>query len=155
MTEAEIGPRGLVYDREWLIVDKNNRFVSQREIVRMSLIKTAIDAARGCLTLSLPKAPDNTSTASSHGSAENFEILSLPLLKQSEDAETIAVTVWSDSAQATVESEETNAALSKYLGAEVRLVRMAPDYRRMVDARYAPGKDNIVGVCRRFSPADN
>jgi uncharacterized protein YcbX len=29
-TESELTPRGLKYDRRWMLVDENNRFLSQR-----------------------------------------------------------------------------------------------------------------------------
>jgi uncharacterized protein YcbX len=137
LSEAELGPRGLMYDREWAVVDTNNRFLSQREIPRMSLIQTAVDKSRGCLTLLLPDL------------AGPGQVLTIPLVHD-EMSETIKVTVWSDNARATVEEAETNAALSKYLGQDIRLVRMAPGYRRVVDGRYAPGKENIVGFADGF-----
>jgi len=137
LSEADFGARGLKYDREWVIVDSNNRFISQREIPRMSLVKTAIDEAKGCLTLRLP---DHERTGS---------LLSIPL-EDSEKLETIKVSVWSDCAQATMESAATSAALSGYLGQDVRLVRMAPGYKRRVDGRYAPAKENIVGFADGF-----
>jgi uncharacterized protein len=137
LSEADLGPRGLLYDREWLIVDTDNRFVTQREIPRMSLVETTIDEAEGYLKLTLPDG-DNQGT-----------VLLVPL-ELNEKAETIKVTVWSDSAKATIEAESTNAALSKYLGQNVRLVRMAAGYRRRVDGRYAPGKENIVGFADGF-----
>jgi uncharacterized protein YcbX len=157
MTEARLGARGLMYDREWVIVDTNNRFISQREIARMSLIGTAIDEEKECLTLRLPQAQDIANsavakiklTADGCGQEKHFETLSIPL-RQREGAETIKVVVWSDSARATIESDDTNSALSKYLGQDVRLVRMAAGYRRRVDGRYAPGKQNIVGFADAF-----
>jgi uncharacterized protein YcbX len=162
LREAELGARGLMFDREWVIVDTNNRFISQREIPRMSLIQTAIDQANGSLILRLPNTSDNntttatttvpsTSTIRNRGRSDgnNYQELSIPL-DQSEKFETIKVTVWSDSAQATMENTETNTALSKYLGQEVRLVRMAPGYKRRVDGRYAPAKENIVGFADGF-----
>jgi hypothetical protein len=157
LREAELGARGLMFDREWVIVDTNNRFISQREIPRMSLIQTAIDHANGCLILRLPNTPDDNNAAPptsairnlGRSGGSNYQELSIPL-DQSEKFETIKVTVWSDSAQATIENTETNTALSKYLGQEVRLVRMAPGYKRRVDGRYAPAKENIVGFADAF-----
>jgi len=157
LTEAQLGRRGLMYDREWLIVDKNNRFVSQREIAKMSLIKTEIDEDKGSLLLRLPVDAQTKTTAAGmgggHGMNKNggqdFDVLSVPL-KQNQKAETISVTVWSDNARAIVEEDSINAALSDFLQADLRLTRMAPDHRRRVDGRYAPGKENIVGFADAF-----
>ncbi len=159
LSQAQFGARGLMYDREWLIVDKNNRFVSQREIAKMSLIQTEIDEEKGCLILRLPLHTEAGTGAKTTAAAkakskdqnvdQNFEVLSVPL-EQNKKAETIRVTVWSDNAKATVEEDNINAALSNFLQAELRLTRMAPGHRRRVDGRYAPGKDNIVGFADAF-----
>jgi len=140
LSEADLTARGFKYDREWLIVDRENHFVTQREIARMALIATSIDEAANCLTLRLP---------------DQDTILSIPLTEvQKSDSkkklETISVQVWNDRAEAYVESAEVNSALSRYLGQDLRLVRMAPGYRRQVDEHYAPGEDNIVGFADGF-----
>ncbi|MBS1990205.1 MAG: MOSC domain-containing protein [Cyanobacteria bacterium SZAS LIN-3] len=142
LSEADLGPRGFKYDREWMIVDSDNRFLTQREIARMALIETSIDEDAGRLTLRLP------------GSAQ---VLAVPLepvaydsTSKEDKAKTVMVSVWSDRARATVESDEINSALSDYLGQAVKLVRMVHGYRRQVDGRYAPGKENIVGFADGF-----
>jgi uncharacterized protein YcbX len=151
VNQAQLGKRGFLYDREWQIVDRNNRFVSQREIAKMALIHTNIDEAKNVLTLSLPKTDEAKSgTVKPPGdSDEHFKLLNIPLAQRA-GAEEISVTVWDDSAQATVESAEVNESLSKFLGADLRLMRMTPAYRRQVDEAYAPGENNIVGFADGF-----
>src|ERR1700754_1817318 len=52
LDRARITATGFRHDREWLIVDANDRFVTQREAPRMALIVTAVtDTA---LTLTAP-----------------------------------------------------------------------------------------------------
>ena len=46
MQEAELEIRGLRYDRRWMLVDANGRFVSQREIPAMTRLGTAIQGDR-------------------------------------------------------------------------------------------------------------
>ncbi|MBU6450171.1 MAG: MOSC domain-containing protein [Cyanobacteria bacterium REEB67] len=140
--EAELGERGFKYDREWMLVDRDNRFVSQREIPRMALVKTAIDEAANCLQLHLP-------------GAEDPQLLSVPLQIDRPETEelgpqTIEVTVWGDQVTATVEAAEVNAALSKYLGQDLRLVRMQKGFKRKVDPGYAPEDQDIVGFADGF-----
>ena len=140
---AELGERGFKYDREWMLVDRDNRFVSQREIPRMALVKTAIDEAGQCLQLHLPQTD------------EPDEILSIPLdMDRSYDGnsprQTVAVKVWDDKVAAIVESDKVNAALSKFFGKELRLVRMQKDFRRKVDPDYAPEDQDIVGFADGF-----
>lgn len=39
---AEVTDRGLKYDRRWILVDKNNKFLTQRELPKMALLHTEI-----------------------------------------------------------------------------------------------------------------
>ncbi|MFA7557969.1 MAG: MOSC domain-containing protein, partial [Hydrogenophaga sp.] len=41
VTEAELTPTGLAWDRAWMVVDAAGRFVTQRELPRMVLIQPA------------------------------------------------------------------------------------------------------------------
>ena len=43
---ATLGDTGLSDDRHWMMVRPNGRFVTQRELPRMALIGTAVDAGR-------------------------------------------------------------------------------------------------------------
>jgi uncharacterized protein YcbX len=43
LQEAKVEPRGLQYDRRWMLVDETGRFVSQREIPAMALLGTALE----------------------------------------------------------------------------------------------------------------
>ncbi|MDB5009625.1 MAG: hypothetical protein JWQ06_414, partial [Mucilaginibacter sp.] len=37
VNKAYVTDRGLEYDRRWMLVDKYNRFISQREVAQMAL----------------------------------------------------------------------------------------------------------------------
>jgi uncharacterized protein YcbX len=39
---AFLTDRGLQHDRRWMLIDANNRFLSQRENAQMALLKTAL-----------------------------------------------------------------------------------------------------------------
>ena len=39
LEEALVEGRGLQYDRRWMIVDENSRFITQREVPRMASVK--------------------------------------------------------------------------------------------------------------------
>ncbi|HEX2313807.1 MAG TPA: MOSC N-terminal beta barrel domain-containing protein [Thermomonospora sp.] len=43
LTAAELGPRGLRYDREFMLVTPEGRFLSQRDYGRMALLRPAYD----------------------------------------------------------------------------------------------------------------
>jgi len=55
LANAMVGETGLADDRHWMLVRPNGRFVTQRELPRMALIGTAVEA--GGLTLSAPGRP--------------------------------------------------------------------------------------------------
>ncbi|XP_071826012.1 molybdenum cofactor sulfurase-like [Apostichopus japonicus] len=48
----EIGPQGLMYDRQWMIVSEAGVFLSQKRVPRMCLIEPTIDLETGLLTIS-------------------------------------------------------------------------------------------------------
>jgi len=45
LNTVTVTDRGFEYDRRWMLVDENNRFVSQREVAEMALL-TLIKAVR-------------------------------------------------------------------------------------------------------------
>lgn len=48
-----IGPNGLLYDREWVVVDSTGAALSLKNEARLTLIKPSIDISRGLLTIRL------------------------------------------------------------------------------------------------------
>ena len=43
LQQSQVTSRGLEYDRRFMLVDENNRFVSQREFPKMALLKASIE----------------------------------------------------------------------------------------------------------------
>ena len=41
LLQARLTPRGLQYDREWMVVSRDGRFLTQREAPRLALVGTA------------------------------------------------------------------------------------------------------------------
>lgn len=121
---AKLEAQGFQYDRQWMIVDASGTFISQRDLAPMALIQTAL--VDDSLRLSMPL-------------GDSVEVP----LKFREDAEQIDVKVWKDHCQAIDEGEEAASMLSRYLEKKVRLVRMAPDFKRRVDQRYAKPEDVV------------
>jgi uncharacterized protein YcbX len=46
VTSSDITDRGLKYDRRWMLVDENMRFISQREHPGLSLLQVALKPNR-------------------------------------------------------------------------------------------------------------
>jgi len=119
LDDAQLDARGFRFDRQWMIVDDGEQvFLSQRELPTMALIHTAFDGDK--LVLSAPKMGD----------------LELPL-QQRPDAATLPVVVWRDTCQAVDEGEAAARWVSGFLGVQARLVRMADEFVRPVDPKYA------------------
>lgn len=104
---AALGGRGLEHDREWMIVDPEGRFLTQRDEARLALLHPSI--ADGRLHLSNPQGRGP----------------SLPLDHEGEFREVI---VWRAQCAAFDAGDEVATFLSDWLGRPLRLVRF--DFRR-------------------------
>jgi len=109
-----------VGDREWVVVDEHDEFLSQRELPQMALIETRLDStalrlkAPGMLTLEVPLASEG---------------------------DVRPVTVWNDTLPAVTQGELPDAWLSRYLGQPCRLMRFDPEARRLSNRKYTDGAD--------------
>jgi uncharacterized protein YcbX len=110
LTEA-----GLEYDREWMVVSPEGRFLTQREEPRLARIGTRLAAAE--LQLSV----DGRGT------------VAIPLEPAGEPVE---VSVWGERCAALEQGPEVSDWLSGFLGQRVRLVRFDPRGRRRSDANW-------------------
>lgn len=123
VTTAEVEPRGLRYDRRWMIVNTDGRFLSQRQDPRLGRIVPRLEVDR--LRLRRDGAAD----------------LELPLGDPGGARRT--VTVWNDSVEAADLGDEAAAWLDDLLGAGHRLVRMPEDAHRPVDPAYGRPGDEV------------
>lgn len=122
LERGELGPRGLEQDRHWMLVDLTGGFLTQRQLPRMALITTALDAA-GALHLSAPGMPP-------------CPVRARPELR-------VAVRVWGDTCLAAACDEGTDAWLSDFLAQPCRLVYLPTAERRPVDPHYAQPEDQV------------
>ncbi|MBV6441201.1 MAG: putative protein YcbX [Saprospiraceae bacterium] len=127
LTEAKVEPRGLQYDRRWMLVDETGRFVSQREIPAMALLGTAIEPPY--LTVFWKNDP--------------LEKIRIPLDVPENELEKLRVEVWSDRCAAQVLPDDINNWFSDNLKGYLRLVHMPGSTRRWADGRYAPKGQHV------------
>jgi uncharacterized protein YcbX len=118
---ARVTDRGLEYDRRWMLVDEQNRFISQRELPQMALLRPELTPAGLIINYMV----------------DNSRLL-VPYKPQT--AEFIPVTIWDDSVIAQKVSPLADAWFSKILGRACTLVYMPDDCRRLVDPGYADNK---------------
>lgn len=122
---AEIGPKGFLYDRALMLVTPAGRFLTQREQPRMALIIPTL-REDGALLVAVPGMPDLTLTIVERGSPRQ-------------------VVIWKNTCEAIDQGDETARWFSTYLGISCRVVAMAKDYVRHVNARYAVREHDQVG----------
>ena len=122
---ADLGPRGIAHDREFMLVEPaSGLFFTQRELPRMALIEPAREHC--ALRLRAPGMPD----------------LTAPVLAAGQTRE---VLIWRDRCTAVDQGDEAAAWLSQFLRRPCRLVRMAEDHVRRVDPTYAVSEEDQVG----------
>jgi len=119
LDKALITDRGFKYDRRWMLIDANNRFISQRENAPMALLSVSIE--NDFLTIT------NT---------RNKALINIPLnpLKQ----ELIPVTIWDDTCMAQPVSDEADEWFTNTLKMNCRLVYMPDETERFTDQQYTP-----------------
>lgn len=126
LREAIVTRAGLmseqIYDREWMVVDAEGNFLTQREHPKMAAIVPQI----GLDTLKL-RAP-------------GMLHLEIPLgLPDPENERLVMVKVWDDTVQAYDCDEVTATWFSQYLGTPCRLVRFHPHAKRIANTAWTGG----------------
>jgi uncharacterized protein YcbX len=137
---ATLSPTGLTWDRQWMVVDAAQRFLTQRTHPHMArIIPEVLD---GTLHLSHPELPD----------------LAVP---DHADGETLTVRIWDDLCPGTTQAKAADEWLTKAIGEPVRLVRACTG-GRAASARYAGATPAPIGfpdgypllICNAASLAD-
>lgn len=105
---TQAGPEG---DREWMLVDDQGRFLSQRTLPKLATLEVFQDAQS--LTLGMDK-------------------MFFKITKKNNFNRPLPVQVWKDDFQAALEADLYSQGISQYLGVSCRLVRYAPFSERKV-----------------------
>lgn len=119
LSSARLTDRGIEHDRRWMLVDENNRFLTQREFSKMALLRTAIHA--------------NELTVYEKGN--EVDKISVNLYPTGNG--TVNVQVWDDVCEAIVMSNEINEWFTQKLSMSCKLVYMPDVSKRKVDTEYA------------------
>jgi uncharacterized protein YcbX len=122
LAEGVVEERGLQFDRRWMLVDENNRFLTQREYPVMATI--AVRAESGQLIV------DNGRD-------------SIKIARAETQSRTERVRVFSSRVEAAVYEDEVNEFFSDVMGTRVRLVAMT-EARRAVNYWYRVRKGDHV-----------
>ncbi|QNB14238.1 MOSC domain-containing protein [Paraburkholderia tropica] len=123
LDHAQLETQGLAWDRHWMVVDANGRFVSQREYASMARIVPVF--AQDGVQLSM----DGVSGG-----------LHLPFAPRGDEAR-VQATVWGDTFEALDEGDEAAHWFTRALGVPVRLVRFAHDVTRLASKKWTLDQD--------------
>lgn len=121
---AEIEDRGLQNDRRWMLVDENDRFVTQRELPKMALIDVALDE-------------DGLIVSCAAFGSQEIDLTPA-------DAVSRPVTIFYSTVEAESYDDAVNEWFSDVLGTKLRLVRMPKASRRSVNEKYRVRESDIV-----------
>lgn len=136
VTEAELTPTGLAWDRAWMVVDSEGEFVTQRELPRMALIQPSFKL--GQLVLRAP------GMLALHLSLEGAEF-------------PCRVRVWDDAVDAWDMGDVAAQWFSEFLAPDapadlkrLRLVRFDPEVRRLCSAQWTGGRESVTQFADGF-----
>ncbi|MFI4970903.1 MAG: MOSC domain-containing protein, partial [Lysobacterales bacterium] len=113
---ATVGARGLERDRRWMVVDASGKFVTGRQLPRLTLIRAQPDGES--LRLEAPGMPRLLVEPPKAGAAR------------------IATAVWGAAVAPQLADAAAHAWLSSFLGVSSRLVHMDQACTRLVKAKY-------------------
>lgn len=126
VTSANITARGLQYDRRWMLVDENNRFLTQRDHPEMALLKTKIESKNIIV----------------YHISDETDRIKIPL--EPDPSSTELVEVWEDKCLAQPADDKINQWFSKKLGIYCKAVYMPDESLRPVDSKYAKSHSDIT-----------
>jgi len=122
VTQSELNGHGLAWDRRWMLVDAQQRFVTQRQLPQLATI--AVELTDQALVLSHP----------------NVDPIAIPLADPQRNLR--LVKVWNDHCKAMPESEDVSHWLVAALGEQaqgISLVRFASEFTRPVEEDFLAG----------------
>lgn len=119
-----VNHKGLLYDRHWMLIDEQNKFLSQRRLPGMALIGTTL--TESMLTISAPGMTD------------------LQFGLEEWNGETLNAQIWHDECLAHVVSKEADHWFSQFLNTPCRLVYHPLTETRTVNQNYAGPNDQTA-----------
>ena len=124
LEEAEVTPRGLAHDREFMAIDEAGRFVSQREMPQLAGVSTALE-------------PDGVRLAWNGRGGPRGELL-LPFQGA---APSVQTSIWRSTCRGDL-IESATAWISEVCGVPTRIVRFAGE--RTVNPDYGRPEDRVM-----------
>jgi len=121
MPSAKVLPKGLEHDRRWMLVDEQQRFMTQREYPAMALFR-----------------PEYAN--SGFNIQYDADTILLPFEASSQE---ITATVWNDKVRVLEVSPQHSEWFTKKLGANCKLVAFPENNQRNIDITYAHNGEQV------------
>lgn len=122
--QARVLEKGLEHDRRFMLVDHDNRFITQREYPELALFDTEISDNLLCITHRL-----------------NKQAITLPL--RPPESKTVTASIWNDAVSVSEVDVQASAWFSDQLKFTCRLVFFPEKNLRPVDHAYAIGNEQV------------
>ena len=122
--------KGLQYDRRWMLVDNDGRFLTQREHPEMALFNVAITNGHLIVSTQTPVTD------------EVVQFIKLDL-NAKVSGNFLKVNIWDDEVEAVEVNPDYSAWFSRQLNSECRLVFFPEENRRDADPDYARNREQV------------
>ena len=129
VSTAKLGESGLHHDREYVLVDKQGRFLSQRNCPQLSQFVLS---------------------QQEQGFQVSYRDDQVFVARDVSGRKTIEVSIWKDKVSALDCGEELATAFSDWVGAPVRLAKVEHQHRRTVNSKYTDGRPVSYGFADGF-----
>uniref|UniRef100_A0A5F8GKW1 Molybdenum cofactor sulfurase n=2 Tax=Monodelphis domestica TaxID=13616 RepID=A0A5F8GKW1_MONDO len=129
VTKWPIGNQGLLYDRNWMIVNHNGICLSQKQEPRLCLIKPLIDLHRKTLVVT----------------AEGMDPIDVPLDENNEKENQICQSkVCADRVNTYDCGEKISDWLSKFFGRHCRLIKQSSNFKRSANKKHTKDSSHVT-----------
>ncbi|MCP3712032.1 MOSC N-terminal beta barrel domain-containing protein [Paraburkholderia sp. CNPSo 3274] len=123
LDDAQLGLKGIEWDRHWMVADENGRLVTQRQYAAMALI--------------VPTFVEDGVRLTMEGMSD---ALHLPFAPRGGEAR-VPASVWDDDFEALDEGDHAAQWFTQAIGVPVRLLRFAHDVTRLASKKWTSGED--------------
>jgi uncharacterized protein len=121
LPSSKVLPKGLEHDRRWMLIDEDNKFMTQRDYPQMALCKLEFQSGNFSIHYS-------------------DQVIDLPFQSQSDP---ITAQIWDDTVEVYEVSPQHSEWFSQRLGTNCRLVSFPENNPRPVNPVYAINNDQV------------
>jgi len=125
LDKAKVEEKGLQYDRRWMLVDRDGRFLTQRKYPEMALLQTKI--TDGGISVFDKENPSRQILVPYDSGSARYRM----------------VTIWEDRVEAQIVNSGISLWFSEVLKKECELVFMPPTTRRKLQPEYAVNGESV------------